>query len=125
MRHGIGSAYFPDGSLKYTGTWKYSYPNGVGTAYYSIYNKSYTTKDSFMPQSIHGIFRNGVLVGPAPPQDKTTRILFFENSLSSQYKVADDMYNQLRSITSSIYQNFAFGIKFIIKKIPDFVELFG
>ena len=125
MRHGIGSAYFPDGSLKYTGTWKYSYPNGVGTAYYSIYNESHTTKDNFLPQSVHGIFRNGVLVGPAPPQDKTTRNMLFDDTFSNQYKVTGDMYNQLRSITSSIYQKVAFSINFIIKKIPDFVESFG
>ena len=125
MRHGIGSAYFPDGSLKYTGTWKYSYPNGVGTAYYSIYDESHANKDNFMSQSVHGIFRNGILVGQAPPQDKTTRNLFSENFVSSQYKVADNIYEYLRNITSSIYQSMAFSMKSIIQNIPNVLEMFG
>ena len=106
MRHGIGSAYYPDGSLKYTGTWKYSYPNGVGTAYYSTYNQDPKTKDNFATKSLHGIFRNGVFVGPAPPQDKTTRKILLKDPLSIQQSRIDNMVGYFKNVISSFYNNF-------------------
>ena len=125
MRHGTGSAYYPDGSLKYTGAWKYSYPNGIGTAYYSMYSQDPNINDKFVIQSLHGIFRNGVFVGPAPPKDKTTRKIFTGDPYSSPEILFDNMFSYFRNSIFSFYEKAAFTVKIIVEKIPGLIKILG
>ena len=125
MRHGTGSAYYPDGSLKYTGAWKYSYPNGIGTAYYSLYNQDPKINDGFVTQSLHGIFRNGVFVGAAPPKDKTTRKLFKEDPFSSPEIFIDNMFSYFKNSIFSFYEKAAFTMKIVVEKIPSLIKILG
>ena len=125
MRHGIGSAYYPDGSLKYTGTWKYSYPNGVGTAYYSTYDQDHLTKENFVVQSLHGIFKNGVFVGNAPTQDTKTRKLFLDGSSWKSQKFIDNMNWYLMTAISSFYGIVASTVNIIATKLPDLIKILG
>ena len=125
MRHGTGSAYYPDGSLKYTGAWKYSYPNGIGTAYYSMYNQDPKVNDKFVTQSLHGIFRNGVFVGQAPPKDKETRKVVTESPFSSPKILIDNMFSYFRESIFSFYEKTTFTVKIMLQNIPSLIKILG
>ena len=97
MRDGQGSAYNSDGSLKYTGSWQQDRPQGIGTAYYSLYN---ARKKSFESQSIHGLFSNGVYVGPYEDRSNRNLATFQTNN----YGFGSRVFSNAKSISESLYR---------------------
>ena len=120
MREGIGSAYNSDGSLKYIGSWKRGHPNGIGTAYYSIYD---TKTKSFLPNSIHGLFLNGAYVRPAT-NARLTRNLSDVDYFTTSYENVMKIFGYARTISSSVYQNLVYFAKFVFQNMQNF-SLFG
>ena len=97
MRDGQGSAYNSDGSLKYTGSWKQDRPHGIGTAYYNLYN---ARKKSFESQNIHGLFSNGLYVGPYEERSNRNLAMFQNNN----YGFGSHVFRNAKSISASLYR---------------------
>ena len=98
LREGQGSAYNPDGTLKFTGSWKAGRPHGIGTAYYNFFDSK---KKSFVSQRLHGSFQNGVYIGLS--QDRSTRKLL--GSLTKNYMSDTNLFENARIIGNSFYRN--------------------
>ena len=110
MRDGQGSAYNSDGSLKYTGSWKQDRPHGIGTAYYSLYN---ARKKSFESQRIHGLFSNGVYVGPY--EKRSNRNLAVSQTYN--YGLGSHVFRNAKSISDSLNRKVYTWINDILHKL--------
>ena len=116
MRDGQGSAYNSDGSLKYTGSWKQDRPHGIGTAYYSLYN---ARKKSFESQNIHGLFSNGVYVGPY--EERSNRNLAISQTYN--YGFGSHVFRNAKSISDSLYRKVYTWINDIYRKLLRYFAL--
>ena len=114
LRDGQGSAYNQDGSLKYSGTWKQGHPQGIGTAYYKLYDPK---RKIFTSQSIHGSFTNGVYVGP--PEGRPTNDVSSDDSSSGTYSGVDNntLFSYAKMISASFYQTMSTFVAYVLQTI--------